>query len=176
MSLIKNFLREEDGVTAIEYGLIAALIGVAILAAVGLIGTNLNAVAAPVIINGRLGAAKDVDRFAFKAGSDGKLVCEVEGRRFGSPLDALLAVYAGESLVAQNDDAAGTDAPQAKPFLMDRTLFGYLREAMMPAPMPVETFTKIRSSTCGHIVACSPRARMFTSLSTSTGTSNVRCT
>ncbi len=73
-------------------------------------GTNVNAVAAPVIVNGRIGAAKDVDRFTFKAASDGKLVCEVEGRRFGSPLDALLAVYAGESLVAQNDDATGADA------------------------------------------------------------------
>lgn len=37
-----NFLREEDGVTAIEYGLIAALIAVAIIASVTLIGTNLN--------------------------------------------------------------------------------------------------------------------------------------
>ena len=44
MNFIKNIVREEDGVTAIEYGLIAALIGVAILVAVGLIGTNLNAV------------------------------------------------------------------------------------------------------------------------------------
>ena len=31
MNFIKNFLREEDGVTAIEYGLIAALIAVVIL-------------------------------------------------------------------------------------------------------------------------------------------------
>ena len=44
MQFIKNFLREEDGVTAIEYGLIAAMIGVAILTAVTLIGTNLNVV------------------------------------------------------------------------------------------------------------------------------------
>jgi hypothetical protein len=73
-------------------------------------GTNVNAVTAPIIINGRIGAAKDVDRFAFKAASDGKWVCEIESRRFGSPLDALLAVYAGESLVAQNDDATGADA------------------------------------------------------------------
>lgn len=38
---IGKFLREEDGVTAIEYGLIAALIAVAIIAAVGSVGTSL---------------------------------------------------------------------------------------------------------------------------------------
>jgi pilus assembly protein Flp/PilA len=41
MNFIKNFLREEDGVTAIEYGLIAALVGVAIVASVTLLGTEL---------------------------------------------------------------------------------------------------------------------------------------
>jgi len=39
---IKRFVQDEEGVTAIEYGLIAALIAVAIIAAVRLIGTNLN--------------------------------------------------------------------------------------------------------------------------------------
>jgi pilus assembly protein Flp/PilA len=38
----RKFLREEDGVTAIEYGLIAALIAVVIIASVALIGNNLN--------------------------------------------------------------------------------------------------------------------------------------
>jgi pilus assembly protein Flp/PilA len=37
----RNFLREEDGVTAIEYGLIAALIAVVIIASVGTVGNNL---------------------------------------------------------------------------------------------------------------------------------------
>ncbi|ACC74394.1 Flp family type IVb pilin [Paraburkholderia phymatum] len=41
---IKQFLREEDGVSAIEYGLLAGLISVAIITTVGLIGTNLNTV------------------------------------------------------------------------------------------------------------------------------------
>ena len=39
---IKSFARDEEGVTAIEYGLIAALIAVAIIAGAGLVGTNLN--------------------------------------------------------------------------------------------------------------------------------------
>jgi pilus assembly protein Flp/PilA len=39
--LLKQLAQEEDGVTAIEYGLIAALIAVAIITAVGLVGTNL---------------------------------------------------------------------------------------------------------------------------------------
>ena len=73
-------------------------------------GTNINTVTPPVIINGRIGAAKDVDRFTFKAPADQKIVCAVDARRYGSPLDALLAVYAGETLVMQNDDADGTDA------------------------------------------------------------------
>ncbi len=41
-TLIKNFIKDEDGATAIEYGLIAALIAVAIIAAVRTLGTNLN--------------------------------------------------------------------------------------------------------------------------------------
>jgi pilus assembly protein Flp/PilA len=38
------FLREDDAVTAIEYGLIAALIAVVIIASVGAVGNNLNQV------------------------------------------------------------------------------------------------------------------------------------
>ena len=45
---LNQFARDEDGVTAIEYGLIAALIAVAIITAVTLIGTNLNATFASV--------------------------------------------------------------------------------------------------------------------------------
>lgn len=41
VQLIKNFAREEDGVTAIEYGLIAALIAVVIIGAVTVVGTSL---------------------------------------------------------------------------------------------------------------------------------------
>jgi len=37
----QKFIRDEEGVTAIEYGLIAALIAVAIIAAVTLVGTDL---------------------------------------------------------------------------------------------------------------------------------------
>lgn len=44
MERLKRFLKDEDGVTAIEYGLIAALIAVAIIAAVGLIGGNLSTI------------------------------------------------------------------------------------------------------------------------------------
>ena len=40
MNLV-NFLRDENGVTAIEYGLIAALIAVAIIAALNQLGTSL---------------------------------------------------------------------------------------------------------------------------------------
>jgi pilus assembly protein Flp/PilA len=42
MSLIACFLRDESGATAIEYGLIAAGISVAIIATVAGLGTKLN--------------------------------------------------------------------------------------------------------------------------------------
>jgi len=52
MSKIFAFLRDESGATAIEYGLIAALIAVVIITSVRLVGTNLivtfNAIAAAV--------------------------------------------------------------------------------------------------------------------------------
>lgn len=38
---LQRFLQEEEGVTAIEYGLIAALIAVVIIAAVQAVGQNL---------------------------------------------------------------------------------------------------------------------------------------
>jgi pilus assembly protein Flp/PilA len=41
MMLFRNLLRDEAGATAIEYGLIAALIAVAIIGAATTVGTNL---------------------------------------------------------------------------------------------------------------------------------------
>ncbi|QYY33477.1 Flp family type IVb pilin [Cupriavidus pinatubonensis] len=41
---MKQFFRDEDGVTAIEYGLIAALIAVVIIASVTLVGTQLSSI------------------------------------------------------------------------------------------------------------------------------------
>lgn len=41
---IKRFAAEEEGVTMVEYGLIAALIAIVCVAAITAIGTNLNTV------------------------------------------------------------------------------------------------------------------------------------
>ena len=41
MERIKNFFKDESGASAVEYGLLVSLIAVAIIAAVGLVGTNL---------------------------------------------------------------------------------------------------------------------------------------
>ena len=41
-NLVTRFLRDESGATAIEYGLIAALIAVVIITAVTSVGTNLS--------------------------------------------------------------------------------------------------------------------------------------
>ncbi len=43
-NFLKTFARDEEGATAIEYGLIAALISVVIIGAAGALGTNLTAV------------------------------------------------------------------------------------------------------------------------------------
>jgi pilus assembly protein Flp/PilA len=44
LKFLQTFVYDDDGVTAIEYGLIAALIAVVIVGAVTLVGTDLNAV------------------------------------------------------------------------------------------------------------------------------------
>jgi pilus assembly protein Flp/PilA len=44
MNILKTFLREENGATAIEYGLIAALISIVLVITLGLVGTNLDTV------------------------------------------------------------------------------------------------------------------------------------
>ena len=41
---LQKFIRDEEGVTAIEYGLIAALIAVVIITSVTLVGTKLDAI------------------------------------------------------------------------------------------------------------------------------------
>ena len=43
-NVVLSFLRDESGATAIEYGLIAAGISIAIIAVVGTVGSSLNTV------------------------------------------------------------------------------------------------------------------------------------
>ena len=42
MNKLQNFLYDESGATAIEYGLIAALISIVLVVTLGLVGTNLD--------------------------------------------------------------------------------------------------------------------------------------
>ena len=44
MHSVQNFFRNEEGATAVEYGLLAALIAAAIIAAVTLLGGNVSAI------------------------------------------------------------------------------------------------------------------------------------
>jgi len=53
MNMISRFVRDESGATAIEYGLIAALIAVVIISAIQLVGTNLSTTFTKV--SGKLG-------------------------------------------------------------------------------------------------------------------------
>jgi pilus assembly protein Flp/PilA len=41
MSMFRRFVKDDSGATAIEYGLIAALVSVAIIVALGTLGTEL---------------------------------------------------------------------------------------------------------------------------------------
>ncbi len=73
--------------------------------------TNAQSVTVPLVINGRIGEPKDVDRFKFKSGSDQKLTLDVAASRFGSRLDALLILTdTNGAVILQNDDASGADA------------------------------------------------------------------
>ena len=42
MTMFTRFLKDESGATAIEYGLIASLVAVAIITGAGALGNNLN--------------------------------------------------------------------------------------------------------------------------------------
>lgn len=42
LNMLKKFWNEDDGASAVEYGLLVALIAVVIIAAVSLLGTNLS--------------------------------------------------------------------------------------------------------------------------------------
>lgn len=42
IKFMNDFLKNEEGATAIEYGLIAALVGAALVAGLGLLSTGLN--------------------------------------------------------------------------------------------------------------------------------------
>ncbi len=48
-TLLSKFWNEEDGASAIEYGLLAALIAVVIAGSVGSVGTELNTVFGKVV-------------------------------------------------------------------------------------------------------------------------------
>lgn len=54
---ISKFIREEDAVTAIEYGLLTALISVVIITAVTTVGTNLNTMFTTIANDLRTGGA-----------------------------------------------------------------------------------------------------------------------
>ncbi len=56
--LFKDFVKDESGATAIEYGLIAALVGVAIIGALTSLGSQLDSTFTKV--NTKLGAADSI--------------------------------------------------------------------------------------------------------------------
>ena len=73
------------------------------------------AIAVPVVINGRIQAPGDADYFAFQAEAGQTLALEVQARRLGSPLDSVLTLFdaAGKKL-AEHDDPAPQAVPNAQ--------------------------------------------------------------
>ena len=51
LSLISHLIKDESGVAAIEYGLLAALIAVAAISVIGTVGTNLTSTFSTVASN-----------------------------------------------------------------------------------------------------------------------------
>jgi hypothetical protein len=65
----------------------------------------------PIVVNGRVNQAGDVDSFKVRVPTTQKVVCEVFAQRYGSPLDALLTLSDDKgNVMTRNDDAAGADA------------------------------------------------------------------
>lgn len=60
MKLVSKFLKDESGATAIEYGLIAALISVAIITAATTLGTSIATTFET--ISGKVGASNTVKK------------------------------------------------------------------------------------------------------------------
>jgi hypothetical protein len=74
-----------------------------------------NRISIPCGINGRIGQARDMDHFVFKAVKGKAIRFEVKARRFGTPLrsslDSVLDVLNPKGAVlASNDDAIGKDS------------------------------------------------------------------
>jgi hypothetical protein len=67
---------------------------------------QLQRVALPAVINGRIERKGDLDRVAFTAGAGEQLVFEVKAEELGSPLDTHMTLYNDKgSELATNDDA-----------------------------------------------------------------------
>ena len=71
-----------------------------------------NTLTLPIAVNARIEGANDVDVYRFKPERDQRLVVEVQARRFGSPLDALITIMepSGNILQRNDDGAGGMDA------------------------------------------------------------------
>lgn len=69
------------------------------------------AVSLPVVANGRIGAAADVDTWSFTANSGSTYEAEIFARRLGSPIDAVLKVVdaAGKQLAKSGSQPGSAD-------------------------------------------------------------------
>jgi hypothetical protein len=65
----------------------------------------------PVVVHGRIDKPGDVDFYRFNLASKAKVNIEIDARRHGSPIDALITLRdASNNVIEKNDDALGADA------------------------------------------------------------------
>jgi hypothetical protein len=75
----------------------------------------------PIVVNGKINQAGDVDSFKLRVPAAQQVVCEVFAQRYGSPLDALLSISDEKGNILQrNDDAMGADARIEMKFEKDK--------------------------------------------------------
>ena len=55
LTVLSHLVKDKSGVAAIEYGLLAALIGVAVISVIGTVGTSLNSTVASNLGDGQTG-------------------------------------------------------------------------------------------------------------------------
>jgi len=72
------------------------------------------AIVVPQVIEGLIGHSQDVDVFRVEGKAGDRLVFEVQARRFGSPLEAMLTLYDAEGHILATAEGAG---PQRDPVL-----------------------------------------------------------
>jgi len=83
MTLFREILNDQEGATAIEYGLIAALIAVAAITAMGALGNSLSNTF--TLVSTRMRMLRTASSTGFLKGPSGERLDPVDGYRLKAP-------------------------------------------------------------------------------------------